>query len=606
MKMSYPVVGYVIFDTASMDSVEEIKSKLDIVSFISEYLELKAAGANHKARCPFHHEKSPSFMVSPSRQIWHCFGCGKGGDVFSFLQLYENIDFPEALKFLADKAGVVLQKKSFEDTSEKNTLFEINEKAALFFHELLMKHPKAEHARNYAQSRGLDEKTLRDFCVGYAPDGWEVLRKYFNRKGIGDQNLQKAGLVVPSKQGGAAYDRFRNRLMFPIKDHQGNTVGFTARVLDPEKDKMGKYINTPETAVYHKSRILYGLFEGKKAIRELDTVVLVEGQMDVIASHKVGCKHVVASSGTALTVEQLSLLKRYAKNIAFCFDTDGAGIEALDRAFLLALEHDLHVKVVNIPDGCGKDADECIQKNPDLWKQILSDSKDYMEVFMARLLSQPRDNPVQKQTIIRTFLSLLKHFQSRLMQNQYMRFFAFHMDIPENILYEEMQSLKVKKAPSRKTSEASLGETNHALNLEETVLAFYTHPAIAGEDNVLTEEMFFDESSKKLYRAIKKFYNEPERRDFEAYLQSEDPSLVSRYHIIILFFEKEFFHFQPSELKQEWEKLIAQIQKRYYQHRLMEIKKAIHRSEQPLSHHDKMADLMKDFEDIASKMKSLS
>src|SRR3989339_70222 len=350
-----------MIDLIYMADTQLIKEKLDIVQTIQEYVPLKKAGIYYKAPCPFHREKTPSFMVNAEKQIWKCFGCSKGGDIFSFIQEMEGLDFPEALKLLADRAGVKIDSYRSEiDKSQKNRILDINQKAASFFHHILTEMEGANGAREYLDKRGLTKETIEKWQIGFVPDQWDLLTKYFLKKGIGIDDLVVAGLVIKkdvARAGQGFYDRFRGRIMFPIWDVHGNVVGFTGRVLVETENSGGKYMNTPQTLVYDKSRVIYGLDKAKTEIKAQDQVVLVEGQMDVVACHQAGMKNVVASSGTALTLEQIKLLKRYSSNIAMAFDGDSAGVAAAKRGVNIALGEGLNVKTIRIPEGKGKDPD---------------------------------------------------------------------------------------------------------------------------------------------------------------------------------------------------------------------------------------------------------
>jgi DNA primase len=289
-----------------MNDTQTIKDRIDIVQFIQEYLPLKKSGVNWKSNCPFHQEKSPSFMVHPEKQIWHCFGCGKGGDVFSFLQEMEGLEFKEALKLLADRAGVKLEEsnKHEVDKSVRNRLLQITSAAAYFFNRLLVEMPIGKAAREYLNTRGVQQKTLQTWQIGYIPEQWDLLTQYLFKKGYALNDLVSAGLTikkegVDNSTGRGYYDRFRGRIMFPICDSYGQVVGFTGRVLKEHEHSGGKYVNTPQTMLYDKSRVIYGVHHAKQAIKALDSVVLVEGQMDVISSHQAGLSNVVAVSGSS-------------------------------------------------------------------------------------------------------------------------------------------------------------------------------------------------------------------------------------------------------------------------------------------------------------------
>ncbi|MDD5221638.1 MAG: DNA primase, partial [Patescibacteria group bacterium] len=334
------------------NQIEEIKSRLDIIDVISEYVQLRQSGVNYRALCPFHTEKAPSFFVSPERQIWHCFGsCNEGGDIFEFIMKIENVDFPEALRILAKKAGVQLTKEDYRVTSQKTKLMDIMRVAAQFYHLVLQKSSLAEKVREYLDGRGVKQETIKDFQLGFAPDRWDELVGFLNKKGVKMIEAEAAGLVMrsnkPLNNKQNYYDRFRNRIMFPINDLYGNPVGFTSRIVPwAETTETAKYVNTPETPIYNKSRVIYAFDKAKAAIKKEDAVIMVEGNMDVIACHQAGSKNVVASSGTALTADQVKLLKRYTNNLLLSFDVDLAGENATQRGIDVAMKAEMNIKVI--------------------------------------------------------------------------------------------------------------------------------------------------------------------------------------------------------------------------------------------------------------------
>lgn len=369
--------------------VEEIKNRLDIVDFINSHVPLKRAGANFAARCPFHNEKTPSFTVSRAKQLWYCFGaCQEGGDIFKFLMKMEGLEFVEALKILADKAGVELPKYDKQAESRKNTLIAVL-KAAQEFYAAQLRQSAGAAAGAYLKKRGLTDEVINRFGLGYAPDGWDALTLAFRDK-FKAEDIFAAGLTIKRARNhndphspqpltyNAFYDRFRHRIMFPIRDIHGNTVGFTSRLLD-ENRKEGKYVNTPETPVYSKGRALYGLDLAREAIRKMDYAILVEGNMDVIACHQFGCANTVAASGTALTADQVRFIKRYTENLKVCFDADAAGETATARGIDIARAEGMQVKIVVIPAECGKDPDECIRKDRASWERAMREARDIME-----------------------------------------------------------------------------------------------------------------------------------------------------------------------------------------------------------------------------------
>lgn len=369
-----------------MQPSDEIKQKLDIVDVIKGYLPLQQAGMNFKACCPFHKENSPSFMVSPDKQIYHCFGCGKGGDMFSFVMEIENVDFIEALRILAPKAGVTLKRQDPKLTSRRNKLMDIMDLSRRYYYKVLTEIDQAKSARNYLKNRGLSDTTIDEWQIGYSFDTWSNLCDFLKKKEFSDIEILDAGMSAKSQKSNRYYDRFRGRIMFPINDVNGNTIAFSARV-SPEKEaeeKQGKYINSPQTFIYDKSKVLFGLDKAKVDIKKNDLAIIVEGQMDVIQAHQADFKNVVASSGTALTVDQLQLLKRYSNNIALAFDMDKAGQMAADRGILEAMRFDMNIRVIEVPDG--KDPDECIKSNPDAWKKAVDSAKPVIQYYFDREL----------------------------------------------------------------------------------------------------------------------------------------------------------------------------------------------------------------------------
>jgi len=325
-------------------TVDEIKSKLNVEEVIGGYLQLQRAGRNFKACCPFHNEKTPSFMVSPERQSWHCFGCNEGGDIFTFVMKIEGLEFIEALKLLADKAGVPLQKVNYENKGEKSNLSDIVEASKKFYKECL-KIKGGKKAYEYLRGRGLSDEMIQKFELGFAPDSWSLLSDYLKKKGFKEKDILGAGMTVKNEKG-RIYDRFRGRIMFPVNTVAAQTVGFSSRIMPGGDESSAKYINTPETLVYNKGRILYGLDKSKIFIRQKDQCMMVEGNVDVIASFQSGVNNVVATSGTALTVDQLRIIKRYTNNIVFSFDMDAAGVKAADRGIWMALEEGMNVSII--------------------------------------------------------------------------------------------------------------------------------------------------------------------------------------------------------------------------------------------------------------------
>ncbi len=406
------------------DQKEDIRSRIDLVDLIQEYVPLKQAGSvSWKGLCPFHAEKTPSFHVSRDRQIWHCFGCNEGGDCFAFVMRMEGMDFPEALRHLGAKVGIEVARFSSAESNEKQRLVAANTFAAGYYRKVLTDAASAADARAYVARRGIPEELAQAFGLGVAPDAWDALAQAFVKRGIPETDGERAGLLMRRRQGSGFIDRFRRRLMIPLRDAQGSVVGFTGRVFAeaalgsrlsaessaerraPNAESAGpKYLNSPETPVYHKGSMLFGLDLAKKAIREAGRVIIVEGQMDVIASHKAGVANIVASSGTALTEAQLALLKRYASTIVFSFDADAAGFKAAQRGITLARQAGFDVRVAVLPASAGKDPDEAVQKDPRLWRDAVQRTVPIMQYFIDRAVAGRNLNDVDDKRAISSFL----------------------------------------------------------------------------------------------------------------------------------------------------------------------------------------------------------
>jgi DNA primase len=354
-------------------AVVEIKEKLSIEEVVSSYVKLQKTGINLKACCPFHNEKTPSFFVSPDRGSFYCFGCSKGGDIFTFVQEIEGVDFKESLKILAEKAGVDVSKYKFEKTEKvDDSLYTIQEKATLFFERELNKHDKA---KEYLKARGISGASARKWRLGYAKDEWQSLYDYMKDEKHTDEQILATGLVIKNENG-RIYDRFRGRVIFPIFDEKGRTIAYSARILTDAKDQP-KYINSPETALFNKSKTLYGFSFAKQTIRKHDFAILMEGQMDVIMVHQLGYTNAVASSGTSFTEDQLKIIKRHTNNLLIAFDADVAGLKSSQKVWEMALENEMDVKI--IPLKVGQDPADIASSNPDEWKKLVKSSRHIIE-----------------------------------------------------------------------------------------------------------------------------------------------------------------------------------------------------------------------------------
>src|SRR3989344_2041011 len=452
------------------DNVSKIKGRLDVVDVISGYLKLQKAGINFKARCPFHNEKTPSFVISPERQVWHCFGCSKGGDMFSFIQDIEGVEFPEALRILATKAGVELDSFNPSVKDDKARLFEVCETATKFF-EKQFASSTGKLALGYLQDRGVLTETIKDFRLGFAPNDWNALGTFLKNFGYSENEIVEAGLAIKRNEGSGIYDRFRSRIMFPIFDLNGQVVGFTGRIFE-DKDARGstqigtqinadsigvnqhdisvnqrepaaKYINTPQTLIYDKGRILYGLNKAKMDIKQADQCVLVEGNMDTLMSYQAGVKNVVASSGTALTPGHLTLLHRYTTNLGFCFDADQAGAIATKRGIGLALSQNFNIKVVEINDKECKDPADLIKKNVGNWSDAVGQAKPVLEFYFdkAKTGFDP-DSANSKKSVISVLAPFLKRLTSQVEKAHWLARLAFLLRVKEEAIEDDINTAK--------------------------------------------------------------------------------------------------------------------------------------------------------------------
>jgi len=440
------------------DNIEQIKSRLDIVDVISGYLKLQKSGVNFKARCPFHNEKTPSFYVSPERQIWHCFGCSSGGDIFGFIKEMEGVEFPEALRILASRAGIKLESFDPKTRDARVRLYEVCELAAKFFEKQLHGSTAGKKAFQYLCQRGLKVLTIHEFRLGFAHDDWQTLGTFLHNSGYTDQEIVDAGLII--RRNDRMYDRFRSRIIFPIFDVNDQIVGFTGRIFNTASDLTGpeslsrekeisentegqaKYINTPQTLIYDKSRVLYGLAKSKAPIRQADRCLLVEGNTDVLMSHQAGVRNVVATSGTSLTHEQLKLLKRFTKNLNFCFDADQAGAIATRRGIGLALNQDFTVTITQIQDPDCKDPADYVQKYGEKWAEAVTQAKPAIQFYFDRVHEQYDPSSVEsKKSVVRVVGPLVKQLTSRIEKAHWISQLASLLRVKEDVVEADIATV---------------------------------------------------------------------------------------------------------------------------------------------------------------------
>jgi DNA primase len=515
--------------------VDEVKDRIDIVDFISNYVQLKKAGRTYKGICPFHAEKTPSFVVFPDTQSWHCFGaCGTGGDVFAFLMRHDGLDFSEALRQLAERAGVLLAPptpEAEESDKKRDTLREMHAAAAQYFNHLLRTAPAAQAVRDYVANRALSPDTVEKFQLGYALESWDGLKKYLLQRGFTEEDMLIGGLLVKKEESGSTYDRFRNRLIIPIRDRQGHVIAFGARALHP--NDVPKYLNSPQTPLFDKSGTLYGLDMAKRAIRDLDQAILVEGYMDVLSAHQHGVENVVAGMGTALTETQLRQLHRLTQHLVLALDADTAGSaatlrgidtarQALDRTpqpiitskGLIKIESRLNVdiRIASLPPG--RDPDDIFRQTPDEWPQIIAGALPVVSFYMRTAAAQFDLNTAKgKSALVRQVMPLLREIDDAVEQSHYIAQLAQLVHVEERVLLADLQqesgqphtrTSNPQPAESAPTSQDSFtfGAEEHlltviltqpgALTPANAVLQQHDLPGVATEDfsNSLAQALF--------------------------------------------------------------------------------------------------------------------
>lgn len=547
-----------------MTDLEQIKERIDIVDLIQGYVRLQKAGMNYKALCPFHNEKTPSFMVSPDRQIWHCFGCQIGGDVFKFLMQIEGLEFKEALQALAKRAGVELKNFDRGSISDKSRLYEISELAAKFFEKQLWESENGKKALEYLKSRGLENETVKEWRLGWAPNTWNSLKSFLKEAGFEEKGIYAAGLTV-KKEEGNFYDRFRGRIMFPISDINSQVVGFTGRIFEEVAGEVeaGKYVNTPQTLIYDKSKVLYGLDKAKMDVRKKDRALVVEGNMDVIMSHQAGVKNAVASSGTALTNQHLKILKRYSQNLDLCFDRDLAGETAAKRGINLALAYGLNVGITQLTTNNQqlttiKDVADLVKESPQKWVEASVKSQPIVQFYIDGAFQRhDLKTALGKKNIAMEVLPVIKFIENKVEQAHWLDELSGRLKIEQKILVQAMTQLRqgfVGHAAIKENESAASFEPPSRLVLEETLLALlFKMPAKSKELNEGELEIFQD----KLYNEI-----------FEQ-LKSGKPSLgqpVSyednlRLELVKFKSEQFFGDLEQKDLENEISRLIKSLKK---------------------------------------------
>jgi len=573
-------------------SVDKIKERLAIADVISSYLTLVQAGKNYKAKCPFHNEKTPSFFISPERDSYYCFGCGAKGDIFTFVQHFEGIDFLGALKFLADRAGVVLESKfSNEPKEDKEKLYQIMEEATIFFETMFS---KEKSAQKYLEDRGILNETMKSFQIGYAPDLWQSVSTHLTEKGFKKEDLEKVGLIKV-KDDGSFYDRFRSRIMFPISDSSGRVIAFSGRIFGKTDDKDAKYLNSPETPLFNKSNTLFGIDKAKTSIKTRDYSVVVEGQMDLILSHQAGFTNTVAVSGTSLSdrvneralystkgissgseadggnslgspkINNLGLIRRLSSNVIFAFDGDSAGIRAMNRSSLIALSLDMRVKVASIPEG--KDPADIIFDDVDDWKEIIKKSTNIINFHLDRICQETNDLRLrgkQIRDIIFPFLSVIK---SSIERSAYFSLISKKTGLPEDSIIKDFENTDIAiikgltylvKSPQKSNTEVK----SRKERLEERLLGIY----------------FWQDGIDPPNLEIKELHNSFKERIEEEYFKKIEEKYKS--NLSVLAFEAEIWYGDKTDkIIPGFQEIIFNLEEEILNEKLFFLKNKINQEE---------------------------
>jgi DNA primase len=534
-----------------MGDIDEVKSRIDIIDFIGSHVKLSKAGRNFKGLCPFHSEKSPSFMVSPDRQVFHCFGCGKGGSAIDFLMELEHLEFSEALIELAEKVGVTLEHKASttESGKLKEQIYSVNHLASEYFQYVLLTHALGKNAREYLKNRGVTEKIIKTFGIGYSPNSWDGVLSFLRKKGYDEKLLETAGLVVKSDRGGW-YDRFRGRVMFTLKDHRGNVAGFSGRILNEPDNKddppssassrtsvgqaQPKYINTNETPVYNKSSILYALDITKDAISKAGEVVIMEGEFDVISSYQAGISNVVAIKGSALTEGHVHLLKRYTERVILCLDSDFAGDKASRRGIEIAEKAGLDIRVAQVVDG--KDPDDVARSEPHFLKKAISDALPIYDYIMVSVLKRhDLSSAFGKKKASEEILPFFIRIENPIVLGHYIKKASELLGISESAISDGLRQMARKvMAPAGASKEQDMSQ-KQSRGRDEMVEIYVLALLFQGKTLELYEELseilspddFTNPAAKRVLVSLNSYLE----------TQKNQP-----------FFLKDFFETLPSEL----------------------------------------------------------
>ncbi|MFA5820659.1 MAG: DNA primase [Candidatus Gracilibacteria bacterium] len=565
------------------DIVDDIKSRLSISDLVGQYVQLKKNGRNFKGLCPFHGEKTPSFIVSPEKQIFHCFGCSKGGDVFTFIQEIEGISFPEAIQVLADKVGLKVedlskfQKK--EGKSEKDEYYKAHELAAEFFEKELHKSKDGKKVLDYLKKRGLNEETIEEFRLGYAPDSFEELYTMLLKKGISKNVLLRSGLAAQRNIGeDKIYDKFRGRLMFPIFDYLGKVCGFGGRAL--KADQEPKYLNSSENPIYSKGKVLYGFYHSKKFIKEEDKAIVVEGYFDVLLPYQNGVKNIVASSGTAFTPDQARLIKRLTENVVTAFDSDDAGFEATKRTYFILAGEGVNMKTVT--GLSAKDPADYVLENREGFRNLINEAKNFVSFFIEKLVANVDTTQIDgRNKVIAEILPVYKEMPA-ITKDFYIRELAAKLKVQEQFVYDEIENFKLPTSHPAREASTAVAVGNGKFEVRELLLGlFLEYPSTYKEiADLISEADFESDWQKAIYNDLTDQYNSA-RNDFERW--DNDSKVLAqereKLNVLSLYVQEQYRLFSEDALTVEVGKLIDKMKKDRVARRLKQIENGIKEAE---------------------------
>ena len=586
--------------------VQKIKERLGIEEVVSSYIKLEGAGSNLKARCPFHNEKTASFFISPARGTYYCFGCAASGDIFSFVEQFEGLDFKGALKLLAGRAGIPLETytpQMKEAESEKERLYKAMEESALFFEKNLSDHPEA---LEYLRARGLTEKSIKDFRIGFADPEWRRLYEHLKSRNFSDKEIERAGLAKkPEDAGKGMYDRFRGRIMFPISDSGGRVVAFSGRIF-VDDGKSAKYLNSPETPIFSKNAVLYGIDKAKEAIRKNNFSILVEGQMDLILSHQAGYRNTIATSGTALSdstmskenvVSNLGLVRRLSPNIVLSFDADKAGASATIRAGRIALSLGMDVKVVEMPEGVDP-ADLISKSGGDKWKEAIKNSKHIIEFLLAKAIrSSGDDRRKAGKEIKEKVLPFVNAIESNIERAHFIKKISEESDIPVSAIEEDM-----------KQTEAEQRFEKEEIQVAEEALQTPRKKSNVIERKVLGAVLW----QKSLENSRQKDEGQPSidtgsiLRELSSILGQSEEELLSKTkdNAEDLIFEAEVFYGDGADIKKDLEEMLSNLEEEYLKEELERKMRELGRAEQGKDT-KRSAEILKECQDLNTKIQDI-